>query len=301
MMSLDIVLLPPYDKDPVMNHYRHHTHKNEYDAGVDVIVPHDIKLVRGINHIQFGIKCRHAKCLTMKPRSSIAKLPIRVKNVITFPSLTNDKTFSDEVRATVYCNQESYEILSGTRLFQLINHDLTPMRVNICSNVDATHAIAIETGKILTIKIKTDDTNLQKHYQQNDTCHDNIIKVILPTTIELKPGVNVIKLGIACEPMQKCGFLLCQNPHPNVAMCNDVGIIDYGYRGELLAKVDYVDDKSMTTLPAGMELFYLTNPGYDKLLVELTDELATSDRGTGGFGSTGTGADDVKTTFIATV
>ena len=73
-------------------------------------------------------------------------------------------------------------------------------------------------------------------------------------------------------------------------LANSVGIIDSGYRGDIIAavdnwkNVDYVVDK-------GQRIVQLCPPDLSYplwvVLVETEEELGVSERGTGGFGSTG--------------
>jgi len=75
-------------------------------------------------------------------------------------------------------------------------------------------------------------------------------------------------------------------------LCNSIGLIDAGYRGELKAKADimYVIDYE---IKEGMRIFQLCQhsclPWEKIILVDSLDELpkALDNRGSGGFGSTG--------------
>jgi dUTP pyrophosphatase len=75
-------------------------------------------------------------------------------------------------------------------------------------------------------------------------------------------------------------------------MCNSIGLIDAGYRGEVNAKVDslYAEEGSITHFGAGTRLFQICQHNFlpwNKIV--LTDELPSppDSRGSGGFGSTG--------------
>lgn len=276
-MALEIVLTKEYENDPIMDHYRNHRNSNQYDAGIDVIMPSDMELTVGFHLLKFGIKCRHGKQLDLVPRSSIAKSQLRMKSIIT---LESKNQFSKELFATVYCKSDCF-VSKGTRLFQLVNYDLTPMTVHVTPHSES----------VLTLNLKTINPHLSTYYKTFEgTNQTNSIDVILPNNIVLKNGTNVIKLGIACEPLEKCGYMLCQHPHEKFNMCNVIGIIDYGYRGEIMAKVDYSStDNDPMTLEAGSKLFYLTNKAYEKLQIMVVNDLTTTDRGAGGFGSTGVG------------
>lgn len=73
-------------------------------------------------------------------------------------------------------------------------------------------------------------------------------------------------------------------------LSNSIGLLDMGYRGEVLAKVD---SSSQYTWDAGVRLFQLCrgnyNPWDEIVIVDSLNDLPTApdDRGEGGFGSTG--------------
>ena len=77
-------------------------------------------------------------------------------------------------------------------------------------------------------------------------------------------------------------------------LCNSIGLIDAGYRGEVQAKVDILDWNSRGTqdwleVPAGTRFFQICQHNFlPWKKVILVDELPQppDDRGTGGFGST---------------
>jgi len=80
-------------------------------------------------------------------------------------------------------------------------------------------------------------------------------------------------------------------------LSNSVGIIDSGYRGEIMAVVDNIDSanndmkacirKYMTPMT---RMFQICSPTLEPFLVEIVDTeeaLGSTERGNGGFGSTG--------------
>lgn len=79
-------------------------------------------------------------------------------------------------------------------------------------------------------------------------------------------------------------------------MSNQIGLIDAGYRGELMARVDFVDPSwkgSFYTVSHGRRMFQLVQHNWlpwDKIIVvESPADLPQppDNRGAGGFGSTG--------------
>ena len=70
-------------------------------------------------------------------------------------------------------------------------------------------------------------------------------------------------------------------------LANSVGIIDSGYRGNIIAAFDSVSN-TPGTIDAGQRLTQICPPSLEyPLWIVLADELDDTERGTGGFGSTG--------------
>ena len=105
-----------------------------------------------------------------------------------------------------------------------------------------------------------------------------------------KPGeTSRIKLGISCENMDQKPYLLM--PRSSISktplrLCNAIGLIDAGYRGEIMAAVDNIKQKSYK-VEKGQRLFQLVSMDGGPIYFELVDVLSSSERGLGGFGSTG--------------
>jgi dUTP pyrophosphatase len=71
-----------------------------------------------------------------------------------------------------------------------------------------------------------------------------------------------------------------------LGLANSVGIIDYGYRGEICAVVRNFSDKPFE-IKQGERYFQLCAPDLTPIEIRIVQELDSSLRGTGGFGSTG--------------
>ena len=69
-------------------------------------------------------------------------------------------------------------------------------------------------------------------------------------------------------------------------LSNAIGLIDAGYRGEIMAAVDNIKKESYE-VEKGQRLFQLVSMDGGPIYFELVDNLSTSKRGEGGFGSTG--------------
>jgi dUTP pyrophosphatase len=78
---------------------------------------------------------------------------------------------------------------------------------------------------------------------------------------------------------------ICNTP---LVLSNHVGVIDSGYRGNLIGAFKSSDSQPYT-VEKHSRLLQITNGGLTPIFVELVNEseLSSSDRGSGGFGSTG--------------
>jgi len=97
---------------------------------------------------------------------------------------------------------------------------------------------------------------------------------------------------VACA-MMKSGSYISYYLYPRssisktpLRMCNSVGIIDSGYRGNIIGMVDNVSDTDYC-VKKGTRLFQICMPTLEPLMLELVTSLPPSERGSGGFGSTG--------------
>ena len=100
-----------------------------------------------------------------------------------------------------------------------------------------------------------------------------------------------IRLGIACQPHSTNAHGYYLYPRSSIyktplRLANSVGIIDYGYRGEICAMVDNISDE-IFCIEQGDRLFQLCSPDLKPLVVRIVDTLESSERGECGFGSTG--------------
>ena len=72
----------------------------------------------------------------------------------------------------------------------------------------------------------------------------------------------------------------------NIRLSNSIGLIDWQYRGNIKAGVDNISMYPVQ-VTAMTRLFQLVMPDARPFTVEIVDNLTTTERGTGGFGSTG--------------
>jgi dUTP pyrophosphatase len=76
----------------------------------------------------------------------------------------------------------------------------------------------------------------------------------------------------------------------NLQLSNSVGVVDSGYRGEIQAtfnKIQGIDEHTRTRYLVGDRICQLTIIPYPPIEFEEVEELNNTERGEGGFGSTG--------------
>ena len=105
------------------------------------------------------------------------------------------------------------------------------------------------------------------------------------------PGKSTqpIPLQIACENLDNKAYYLF--PRSSISktplrLANSIGLIDGGYRGELIGMVDNIYDKDFI-IKRGERYFQLVAVDSSPIDFKLVEELSESSRGEGGFGSTG--------------
>lgn len=110
--------------------------------------------------------------------------------------------------------------------------------------------------------------------------------------VSLKPGERAaVPTGLAVEiPEGYAGFVHARSGRAlreGLALVNAPGLIDSGYRGEIKVLVVNLDPSDVVHLERGDKVAQLViQPVATAELIEV-DDLETSERGAGGFGSTG--------------
>ena len=128
--------------------------------------------------------------------------------------------------------------------------------------------------------------NNQSRMERGDAGYD----LYIMDTITVQPHQTTkLGLGIACSPSNSSGYYLY--PRSSISktpfrLANSVGIIDVGYRGEISVMVDNMSSEPQT-INQGDRLFQLCSPDLQTIEINIVDELDSTLRGMGGFGSTG--------------
>ena len=148
----------------------------------------------------------------------------------------------------------------------------------------------------LNVKILREFDMLNTFYTNKKNYNDDAgLDLIIPEN-HIIPGKAIsykIPLGIQCEPYNfNSGYYLYPRSSiikTSLRLANSVGIIDYGYRGEIMAVVDNVSENEYL-LEKGKVLFQLCSPSLLPLGLENIYNndyiFKKTERGVGGFGST---------------
>ena len=140
--------------------------------------------------------------------------------------------------------------------------------------------------------IKPHNDIAREFYRNHGHFHDGDagLDLYVLEDIHFEPGeTTAIKLGISCEPEDGIAYYLF--PRSSISktplrMANSIGLIDGGYRGEIMAVCDNIKSEAYTA-EKGQRLFQLVATDSSSIQYELVKNLEMTTRGTGGFGSTG--------------
>ncbi|AKJ64381.1 hypothetical protein [Kiritimatiella glycovorans] len=144
----------------------------------------------------------------------------------------------------------------------------------------------------MKLKILPLNVNAREAYADHGHFHDGDAGLDLYVLEDrvFQPGETLpIHLGIACEPEDGRAYYLM--PRSSISktplrMANSIGLIDGGYRGELIAFCDHIKSEPYE-VKRGQRLFQLVACDSSPIHYELVDALSDTTRGDGGFGSTG--------------
>ena len=141
----------------------------------------------------------------------------------------------------------------------------------------------------LNIKIKrlTPTAKLPTKAHATDAGYD-----LYASSCHYDNGLIVYGTGVAVEiPRGYVGLVFPRSSICNyhLQLSNSVGVIDSGYRGEVKAKFNilYNDNGGRSLYGTGDRIAQLIIMPYPEVVFEEVDELSDSDRGTGGYGSSG--------------
>ena len=140
--------------------------------------------------------------------------------------------------------------------------------------------------------IKAINDNAKLMYEKHGHFHkgDAGLDLYILNDCKFIPGeTKLIKLGICCQPKNNVSYFLM--PRSSISktplrLSNSIGLIDAGYRGEIMASCDNIKDFEFT-IKKGERLFQLVASDCSPISYTLVENLSKTSRGDGGFGSTG--------------
>ena len=150
---------------------------------------------------------------------------------------------------------------------------------------------------ILKIKL-TDNTDIFKNYYDNFKNHhngDSGVDLILSEDHLIFGGfdnVQTLDFKIQCEMIDNNNNNVSYYLYPRSSisktpfmMANSVGIIDAGYRGNIMAKIRNFSQFAQN-ISKGDKFFQICSPDLKPIIVQVVNELSETSRGSDGFGST---------------
>lgn len=145
-------------------------------------------------------------------------------------------------------------------------------------------------GKVLKIKKLSELAKIPERASEGSAGYD--LSAAVSDDILLKAGESVfVPTGLSIElPDNNCAAfifarsgLACKH---KIALTNSVGVIDSDYRGEIKVSLTNFSSEDFT-IKSGERIAQMVIMPVMCLPVELTEELSQTDRGEGGFGSSG--------------
>lgn len=147
------------------------------------------------------------------------------------------------------------------------------------------------------LKIKPENQVVYELYSNHSTYHagDSGLDLFFPEDINLGPHeTKIINLMIKCEAWKNEknpeSYSYYLYPRSSISktplrMANSVGIIDAGYRGNIMVAVDNTSNEDYL-IEKGQRLFQICSPNLSPVTFSLANVLSETARGEGGFGST---------------
>jgi dUTP pyrophosphatase len=140
----------------------------------------------------------------------------------------------------------------------------------------------------LKIKLLDNSLPLPKYAHEGDAGLDlrsRIDCTIKPFTRALIPtGIKIeIPFGYAGFIQPRSGLAI----NKGIGILNSPGLIDSGFRGEINVILINLDDNNLFEIKKGDKICQLVIQKVENVVISIVDELNESDRGSGGFGSTG--------------
>ena len=144
-----------------------------------------------------------------------------------------------------------------------------------------------ETSMNVKIKRLVAEAVIPSYAKEGDAGMDLTATSVKRDGAKIKYGT-----GLAFEiPPGHVGFIFPRSSihKTDLRLTNSVGVIDSGYRGEVMAVFDMITDAGeyASTFAIGERIAQLVIMPIPKIELEVVHELSNTERGVGGFGSTG--------------
>ena len=151
------------------------------------------------------------------------------------------------------------------------------------------------------LKIKPENQSVKASYENHSEYHEGDSGLDLfvqgEVVVPAKALGFKIDMMISCEAftdITKQGGNVAYYLWPRSSMgaktplrlSNSMGLIDAGYRGNIIALVDNLSESDYKVMP-GSRLVQIVSPHAKSITFELVNSLSETSRGTGGLGSTG--------------
>ena len=151
------------------------------------------------------------------------------------------------------------------------------------------------------LKIKPENQSVKASYENHSEYHEGDSGLDLfvqgEVVVPAKALGFKIDMMISCEAftdITKQGGNVAYYLWPRSSMgaktplrlSNSMGLIDAGYRGNIIALVDNLSESDYKVMP-GSRLVQIVSPHAKSITFEMVNSLSETSRGTGGLGSTG--------------
>jgi dUTP pyrophosphatase len=188
-----------------------------------------------------------------------------------------------------------YSILS--KIFYLILNFIIPNFSNH-QQEQKTESMHIQSTNVLLIK--EDNEEIGTLYKNHSSFHpgDSGYDLFVPEDITFNQWeTKFVNFQIKCEMIDCDGNNVSYYLYPRSSISktplilhNSVGIIDAGYRGNIIAALKFIPnnpENKTYTLTKGTRICQICSGDLRPLDIELVESLSETQRGSGGFGSTG--------------
>jgi dUTP pyrophosphatase len=146
-----------------------------------------------------------------------------------------------------------------------------------------------------TLQILPQNETVKQYYvSRANHASDSGVDLYVPETTTISNNnVAFVSMQVKCRMLdqhgEETGYFLF--PRSSISktplmLANSIGLIDASYRGDIIAALRNMD-ASPYTVEKDIRLVQIVAPSLSKIKVELVESLNETERGSGGFGSTG--------------